>query len=91
MFKTYVLIPFGKAAWWGVWLKAYHVFYMLWRKKARDPGLHNEFPLHHLCSPSKKRLKWKTAPCLQAFLNNGLIFLPPIIALDKYQVCRIII
>lgn len=37
------------------------------------------------------KVKWKTAPCLQALLNNGLIFLPPIIALDKYQVCRIII
>lgn len=87
VFKTQIFLPFTKAA-QQIVLSVHLLFTTCWKK---SPSLYAEPQLHHCCSYSKKRLKWKTAPCLQAFLNNGLIFPPLIIALDKYQVCRIII
>lgn len=87
VFSTQISLPFTKTSQLTV-LSVHLLFTTCWKK---SPSLHDEPQLHHFCSHSKKRLKRKTAPCLQAFLNNGLIFPPLIIALDKYQVCRIII
>lgn len=68
----------------------HHVFHVLWSQESELSAC--TMNLSYTTSALlQEKVKVENRPCLQALWNNGLIFLPPIIALDKYQVCRIII
>lgn len=90
MFKTWVFLPSMPVMCQVISNQHHHIFHVLWSQEselwARTMNLSNT-----TSALLQEKVKLQDRPCLQALRNNGLIFLPPIIALDKYQVCRIII